>query len=305
MATGQKSPLFVRKQPGGVFVVTDERVTTGDVWFVDSGSATGADSVGSGRNPDGPFLTIDYAIGQCTANNGDIIYVMPGHTESTTGAAGIDFDIAGVRVIGIGTGADRPTITHTATASTIHMDEAGSWLENVLITCSADSTVGIDIDKTDCVLKDVEIRNAAAKEFVTMVNIDGGAANACDRATITGCTFDAPNAGSDRAIGIDEVADRMLIADCTALGDYAKACVHGTTGVVATKLVIRDCLLENTQTGDHAIELEGACTGLLARNLYLSDIALPGSVDPGSCFSIECYGASAIDVNGVLAPATT
>ena len=76
----QKAALFSRHQPGGVFTIVDEaNFTTGNIFFVDSGSATGADSVGAGRNPDLPFLTIDYAVGQCTANNGDYIIAMPGH----------------------------------------------------------------------------------------------------------------------------------------------------------------------------------------------------------------------------------
>jgi hypothetical protein len=100
-----KTELFVRQQPGGVFSVVNQAVTTGNIFFVDSGSATGANSVGAGQNPDAPFLTIDYAVGQCTANNGDIIYVMPGHAEVVAAAAGLDLDVAGITIVGLGSGA--------------------------------------------------------------------------------------------------------------------------------------------------------------------------------------------------------
>src|SRR3990167_1462142 len=116
MRTMSKTELFVRKQPGGMYVVNPESKTTGNIWWVDSGSATGANAVGYGRNPDAPFLTIDYAIGQASANNGDIIYVMPGHSEtrSTTGNF-LAHDVAGGRMIGVGGGSDRPTLTLSPT----------------------------------------------------------------------------------------------------------------------------------------------------------------------------------------------
>ena len=36
-----KTELFVRKTSGGVFTVVNESVTTGNIYFVDSGSSTG------------------------------------------------------------------------------------------------------------------------------------------------------------------------------------------------------------------------------------------------------------------------
>ncbi len=47
--------------------------TTGNVFFVDSGSGTRADDTSHGRDSTKPFSTVDFAIGQCTASNGDII----------------------------------------------------------------------------------------------------------------------------------------------------------------------------------------------------------------------------------------
>jgi len=300
-----KTPLFARHQSGGVFTIVDEGLTTGNVFFVDSGSSDGSDATDYGNNPDAPFATLDYAIGQCTANNGDRIYVMPGHTETVSGAAGIDFDVAGVTAVGLGNGADRPTITLSATASTVHLDAASTAIDNFLFTVSADATVGIDVDKTDCVLSRCEFRNAAAKEAVSWIDVNGGAANACDRTTIDGCVFYCPNAGTTAGVELGEVADRVAITNCVAVGDYGGACIHNPTGKVLTNLLVADCILENKQTGDHAVELVSACTGLLVRNAYSSDMTAPTGVDPGSCYSVECYQADAIDTSGILAPVAT
>ena len=69
-----RTALFSRKQSGGVFTISDLRQHPGDIWFVDAGSGTDGD--GYGQNPDAPFATLDYAVGKCTASQGDVIYLM-------------------------------------------------------------------------------------------------------------------------------------------------------------------------------------------------------------------------------------
>ena len=66
-----KTAMFSRRQPGGVVNIESQDITTGDRWFVHSG--TGTDGAGYGQNPDAPCATIDYAIGLCTASQGDVI----------------------------------------------------------------------------------------------------------------------------------------------------------------------------------------------------------------------------------------
>ncbi|GAF96466.1 unnamed protein product, partial [marine sediment metagenome] len=116
MVAGTKTSQFVRKTPGGVFNVEDQSITTGDRWYVHSG--TGTDAVGYGTHPDKPLATIDDAIGLATASQGDIIYVMPGHAE-TIGAGEIDVDKIGLSIIGLGVENDRPTITFDETTSDV------------------------------------------------------------------------------------------------------------------------------------------------------------------------------------------
>ena len=101
---------------GGLFTIEDMGLSTGNRFFVDSGATTtGGDTAGHGTSPDAPFLTLDYALSSdvCTASNGDIIYVMPGHAEAIISAADIACDLAGVKIIGLGEGSDKPTFTFT------------------------------------------------------------------------------------------------------------------------------------------------------------------------------------------------
>ena len=280
--------------------------TKGDVFHVDSGHINANDG-NSGRDPRHPMATIDAAIGRCTANNGDIILVSEGHAETVSGAAGIDFDVAGVKVIGFGTGADRPTITMSAVASTIHFDAIGSWLENILFLVEHDCTIVIDVDKADCTIKDCEFRArtaATAREWVTCIDVTGSA-NACDRLKVLGCFFNCPTAGANNCIGLDEVHDSIEIAGCVFWGDFVDACIHNPSGKVLTNLLVRDCILTNLQSGDHAIELVSACTGNLIRNLYHTNLTQQTACDTGACFSMECYHCDAVDVGGIISPILT
>ena len=84
------------------FLDASGKITTGNQYFVSSD--TGADSTGNDGSIRRPFATIDYAVGRCSANVGDVIYVMPGHTETVSAAAGINLDVAGISVIGLGAG---------------------------------------------------------------------------------------------------------------------------------------------------------------------------------------------------------
>ena len=87
----------------GMPVIGGAYSTTGSVFFVDSNTGSNGNS---GADKDHPFADIDYAIGRCTASKGDIIFVMPGHSE--TAATQITCDVAGVSIIGLGRGGNNP-----------------------------------------------------------------------------------------------------------------------------------------------------------------------------------------------------
>ena len=78
-------------------------------------SVTGSN--GNTGAADSPLATTTYALTKCTANSGCIIVLMAGHVETITSATTLALNIAGVQIIGLGTGANRPTFTFT-TANT-------------------------------------------------------------------------------------------------------------------------------------------------------------------------------------------
>ena len=99
---------------------------TGRVFYVGSvavpGGVAGTDNAGAaGDTPKYPFATLAYASSQCTAGRGDVVYVLPGHTESIISATAFTASVSGVKFIGLGEGSLRPTITFT-TANTARIN---------------------------------------------------------------------------------------------------------------------------------------------------------------------------------------
>jgi len=158
-----RNAIFSNYQPGGMFSVIDVDKHPGNVWFVDSGHASKSDSDGYGQNPDAPFSTIDYAIGKLTVNNGDVIYVAPGHTETLSAASTITADVAGASIIGLGAGNDRPKITiGTDAAATITISAASVCLKNIIVIGALDGlNSAITVTGDDCDI-DIEYRDTSA-----------------------------------------------------------------------------------------------------------------------------------------------
>ena len=131
----------------------------GSIFWVDS--EAGSDAYNGTRNF--PFATIDYAISRCTANNGDIILVKPGHAETLTAAAAILIDVAGIAIIGLGSGADRPKLTFsTSTDASVSITAAGVTIERIIGISGIDGlTKPFDVSGDDCYL-DIEWRDASA-----------------------------------------------------------------------------------------------------------------------------------------------
>jgi hypothetical protein len=274
-------------------------------YFVDSG--TGSNS-NDGADVRTPFATLEEAFDHVSPNRGDVIFILPGHAESLT--ATLSLDVAGVSVVGLGSGVARPTfVVGDAAGEAINLTAASIHIENCIFICGTDQQTWImGVAASDCTILNCEFREVVTtKQPLICLDIGAGAAaNVADRTRVLGCYFNCPTAGDgDSGIELSEVNDRVEIGFCTAWGDWDDACIHNPTAKVLTNLFIHDCVLSNLLTGQHSIELVSACTGMLARNLYGNDMTQATGVDPGSCRSYECYHDDTIDVSGILAPVAT
>jgi len=156
-------------------------------------------------DPDGTlrfFSTIDAAINACTASAGDNILVMPGHTETLSTASAITADIAGVSIIGLGVGADRPTLTFSETAATFVISAASVKVKNIIVTCSKDAVVSpFVISAADCELE-IESRDASTSiEFTNIVLTTADADNLKITLKHVGFTGGSGNTNAVRLVG--------------------------------------------------------------------------------------------------------
>src|SRR6266702_1488098 len=117
--------------------------TTGQVLFVNSvtGRDSKVDQSGQGTTPGQPFKTINYAVSQCIANNGDVIYVMPAHGEAIAAGATLAVNVAGIRIIGLGNRNTRPKITFNGTDSVVAVSAASCTLSNMILQAGIDEVV--------------------------------------------------------------------------------------------------------------------------------------------------------------------
>jgi len=156
--------------PNGVTVagVPLQQTNPGKVFWVNNSSAIAPGGKGGSDNNKGtyqqPFSTLDYAIGKCTASRGDVIMVMPGHSETLSSASAIDLDVAGVAVIGLGVGSLRPTFDFDNTAATFTIDAANCVVQNCLFTGGVDAVVSpIVVSAADCVIENCEVRDVTGQ----------------------------------------------------------------------------------------------------------------------------------------------
>lgn len=214
------------------------------------------------------YSSIALALANCTANRGDMIYVLPGHAENITNAIDLNVNVAGVRIVGIGQGNGRPVITmNTATTAVITLSAANTSIEN----CVIDGTGFDAISKMFSV-------TAAGVSILGNKFITGGATNqatlgflttaATNDLVIKGNTFyatsDAGTTSVIRLVG----GTNILIEDNVFIGGYSSgvgAIENITTDSV--NIVIKNNLINNlTASCTKAMTFTSATTGQISGN---------------------------------------
>ena len=274
--------------------------TTGSVFFVHNSGSNG----NSGADADHPFATIDNAVGNCTANKGDVIVVMPGHNEGIVDATGLVVDVAGVTIMGLGVGHSRPIIDFDHTAASIEIDAANCRLSNIILRASVSAVVvGINVDADDVTLDHLETTwESTGDDFAMIVDVDG-----VDRCTITDNKFfgELAVAGGVTSIRIDD-SHNLIFQRNMMVGN--SAIMFTMAGALSQACVITDNIMYNADvTDDSCWEIAVASTGVFLNNrtgsLYATGVA--NALDPGSLLCNENYFVNAIAETGIILPTTT
>jgi hypothetical protein len=299
----QRTPLFAKKVPGGALVITDETYNTGNKFFVHSG--TGTNAAGYGWSPDAPVATVDYAVGLCTANKNDVIYVMPGHAETLSAAAGIDADVAGISIIGLGNGTNRPRFTCGTTANVdVDIDAANVTIKGLdFVAAVADVVALIDVNADYFTLEDCRFFEATDLNF--KICVQDAAAGGSDFITIKNCRAHCPDAANTHFVNFAGTGDGHTIVGNVLIGDWGTMAIGGA-GVV-TNCVIMDNHISNIATdNDSCINLAATATGIVHRNLVSSGAAQGNAITATGTGQNENYaGVLSEDLSGILEPAGT
>lgn len=294
---GLTSPSLAQVRHGSLLV-------SGNVFFVSSTESGRADDVAHGKAPQTPFATLAYALAQCTANIGDLVILMEGHVETITTTGGVSLNVAGVTVIGLGNGENRPLLRlQGSTSASIAVSSSDITLQNVTIDATVldGITNALTVNGEDFRLRDCDIYMAdslgqAVLGIVTTVN--------ANRMSLERCRFwGTANAGANAFVKLVGANDGVTIRDCQMVGECAEALIWNDTGNIATNLRIENCVLR-TLTGTAAIKLESACTGEI-RNVTMAGTTLTSILDQGACavFGCEGYDETLTDAQAVPLPA--
>jgi hypothetical protein len=249
------------------------RGTNGHIYLVDSvhGSA-GA----PGTNPAQPLATLAAAIAKCTANHGDVIVLAPKHAETLTAA--ITVNVAGVTILGLGTGNDRPAFTVNGVVDGISVESDDVTLENVRFpTPSAAATAQLNV--------------AAA------------------RATVRKCGF-AQGANAVNAVTVTAAGELLTVEDCdVVVSANGPSAWLKFEGVVDRPVVQRNVVLGSDGTNAYdqgALDFNSqAVTNPVVRdNVFLgggtaTTIVANASSVVGSSVGPNVYGGSATGADDV------
>lgn len=272
--------------------------TTGNIYHVDSNTSTRS-ATANGLTPAQAVTTLAVAIALTTANKGDVILLMPGHAETIAAETAISTE--GITILGLGNGDNRPVITFaTATTAGITLAADNIRISNVIFLNGIDSQAEI-IDVGDAaytVIDHCQFLEGSASQYLIGITFSNAGGDYCK---VLNCEFIGKTAGPSSAISITTAIDALEIAGCMIMGDWSDAGIQNPTGNVATNLNIHHNIVQNDQTGDHAIQLVSACTGNLSDNRLYAD-GVTTMLDPGSLKCTGNIGAIAVDTGGFEIP---
>ena len=213
-------------------------IYSGDTFFVDSVAGSNS-NLGTFEKP---FGTIDYAVGKCTANNGDTIYVKEGHVEAVTAVSGavggLDLDVAGITIEFLGAGNGRGSITFSAVVGAdMDVDAADITLINPRFVAALNALTGpIDVNAAR-----FKMYGATWQDGTTINTTDCVVADAnADDMVIDGFEFiDGDAAGTQKQSFIQvAAATRPTLKNIRCTGDFA-------TGIIENGTAWIDAYLEN------------------------------------------------------------
>jgi hypothetical protein len=123
---------------------------------------------------------ISASSGSSGASRGDTVLVFPGHSEAVTSTS-LTMSVAGLSIVGLGVGSNKPTLTFGATDSTVNVTAANGRWKNLRIEAGIGNVVSAFTHATaaqNTVYEDIEFYATSTFNFINCYTL--GAANISD-----------------------------------------------------------------------------------------------------------------------------
>ena len=303
-----RSPLFVRKTPGGIFHIDNTAMTLGEIHYVNTGAAGKGTTSAYGKSPDSPFSTIASCVDSGNLASADMVLIASGHTETVSAAAGIDADTAGVHFRGLGVSDLRPTVTlDTANTADIDIDAADITFENMRFVANfLDIAGAIDVNADGFTLKNCECVDTSTI-LNALIWVLGATSGTSDRISVLGCEIYDSGAANTHAISLPGTSNRCRIHDNIIMGFHETGSIEAA-GAVTNISILRN-FIQNTDTdADACIKLAASSTGIVAYNSVGAALAADATTNINCSTGvvlIENYSVDTGDRQGILDPVAT
>lgn len=260
---------FGTAQSATASVGNGRQLAGGTVYFVSSVFGTDGNP-GYKLSSNGVLATFGQAL--TLANAGDTIVLLPGHSETTTAAAGIKVNTSNLLVIGLGVGQLRPTFKYsTATSATFDVVKDNVTFYNVrwdmtgiasLVTGINVKTAANDVRFDTCEFVQSNGTNACATAILTDSTASGLVVNNCRFLGLTGTPTAVTNAlnivGGDRASITNNYFSNAYASATGAIQNVTTAC----TNTLVAGNVINNLTSSNTK----AMVFASGSTGEISNN---------------------------------------
>jgi len=300
--------------------------TTGNVLYVDSGA--GINAIGRGKTAKSPLASLAYAFSsdQLKANNGDVVVVMPGHTESIIASGTITIDIDGVTVVFLGSGSSVPTFTwSTATTARMIISAANTtFLGSAIFDMTGVDAVAMGIHITSdgyfrmigdykgafrVIQADDNAGSGAGSAAVVAIEIDQNA----DYSLIENVTFIGPTASGEEAYsntstaaidysattGLTNTHYEQAVKNCEFIGMWATAAVN--SDYTMTKFITAGNTGKNYSPGCRLFDMSGGTNNTYwspdmgEKTIELYAMPTPNAATT-TVFTVDGLGSDSIDV---------
>ncbi len=246
---------------------------TGKVFYVDSG----VNIEGGGLTVDSAKDTLLEGINLCTADRGDVIYVLQGHKEDgVVGTAAMwQASVSGVTIWGVGQGSLTPTFDFNFTSNTCQITADNVRLHNLRFVPSISAiTIGVEVvsgaDYAHISNCDFGYVETSTDEFAIALKVGTSTG-----AVVENNFFDSSTEAAVTAITF-EAATGLIIRGNRIYGDCSTACINNAAEL-SEDILIEDNILWNGDAAaleaKPAIEVLSTTVGITRRNYVACNVS--------------------------------